>query len=422
MRNFPHQVNQIPKIKGALWVVWQLAMDDRDVGDDGVLGYAVARAGIYTFRSLLRPSFQELEAAIQREQGKQPSNQGPRTFARDLRRTLLLLGFLDHPEPSDWRVTSSGQRVLDLPDPPDPEATALWTDAVVNLGLPDPSVGDIIHPARNMLKIVTSRPGVEKRWLAFALDMRDDSDAELDRVMALPRLPFRATLESIGAGQYIAANAVKILPSLLEQLGLMSIQGGTCNLTPSGLALISATQVLSREQRFITRQVRRGRTITEPADIPEHPSVPGRIRGTEEQLHSMALLEERTSQHQQLVREIANLLRFSGRVSEIRVSDDAFDVLALSGARPEVLLIEAKTLRNDALIQARIALGQLLFYEFFDIRPIAEGRCIRKVVVFDSEPGQQAREFLTAYDVACLVYGQDTLRVPAGFEEYFSSV
>lgn len=421
MRNFPHQVNQIPKIKAALRVVRQLAMDGRDVGDDGVLGYAIARAGIYTFRNLSRPSFQELENAIQREQRKQQSNQGPRTFARDLRRTLLLLGFLDHPEPCDWRVTISGQRVLDLPDPPDPEATALWTDGVVNLSLTDPSVVDIIHPTRNMLKIVASSPGVEKRWLAFALDMRDDSDAELNRVMALQRLPFRAALESIGAGQYMAANAVKILPSLLEQLGLMSIQGGTCNLTPSGLALISATQVLLPEQRFITRQVRRGRTIVEPADITEHPSALGRIRGTEEQIHSMALLEERTSQHQQIVKKIVKLLTNSRQVSEIRTSDDAFDVLAFSGTRPEILLIEAKTLRNDALIQSRIALGQLFFYEFFDIRPIAGGRYIKKVVAFDSEPGQQAREFLTAYDVACLVSGQDTLLIPAGLEEYFQS-
>ena len=422
MRNFPHQVNQIHKIKGVLQVVWQLVTDGRDVGDDGILGYAIARTGIYPFRNLPSPSTQELEEVISREKGKPPSNQGPRTFARDLRRTLLLLGFLENIEPSIWRVTSYGQRVLELPDPPDPEATALWTDAVVNLSLPDPSIGTVIHPARNMLRIVSFKPGVEKRWLAFALDMLDDSDAELDRVLALQRLSFRVALGSIGAGQYTAANAVKILPSFLEQLGLMSIQGGTCTLTPSGLALISATQALASEQRFITRQAHRGRTITEPADIPEHTSVSGRIRGTEEQLHSMALLDERTSQHQQLVREIVTLLKMSKQVSEIRTSDDAFDVLAFSGAMPEILLIEAKTLRNDAIIQSRIALGQLLFYEFFDIRPIAEGRSIRKVVVFDSEPGQQAREFLTAYDVACLVSGQGTLRVPAGFEEYFSAV
>lgn len=422
MRNFPHQVNQIHKIKGALHVASQLIAEGHDVGDDGVLGYAVARAGIYTFRNLVNPSSQELEDVIRREQGKLPTNQGPRTFARDLSRTLVLLGFLEHTRISEWQVTISGQQVLNLPVPPDPEATVLWTNAVVNLSLPDPSGGPIIHPARSMLRIVASRPRVEKRWLAFSLDMRDDSDGELDRVLALQRLSFGVALESVGAGKYMAANAVKILPSLLEQLGLLSIQGGICTLTPSGLSLIPTMQISSPGRTVSMRQARRGRAVTDTADIPEHPLALGRIRGTEDQLHSAALLEERTSQHQQLVRRIVNLLRNSGRVAEVRVSDDAFDVLAFIQERPEILLIEAKTIRNDSLIQARVALGQLLFYEYFDVRPIAEGHSIRKVIAFDSEPEEQVREFLAAYEVACLVASQDAIQVPNGFEDYFATV
>lgn len=360
---------------------------------------------------------------IQREQGKIPSNQGPRTFARDLRRTLLLLSFLEHTGTSEWQVTATGQRVLSLPDPPDPDATAVWTDAVVNLSLPDPSGGPAIHPARSMLRIVASTPGVEKRWLAFSLDMRDDSEGELDRVRALQRLNFEAALESVGAGNYMAANAVKILPSLLEQLGLLSIQRGTCTLTPSGLSfLVPATQIPLPGRPVRIRQARRGREVAETDDIQEHPLVPGRIRSTEDQLHSAALLEERTGQHQQLVRRIVNLLKDSRRVAEVRVSDDAFDILAFTQEPSEILLIEAKTTRNDSLIQARVALGQLLFYEYFDVNPIAEGHSVRKVVAFDSEPEEQVREFLAAYDVACLIASQDTIQVPVGFEDYFATV
>ena len=117
-----------------------------------------------------------------------------------------------------------------------------------------------------------------------------------------------------------------------------------------------------------------------------------------------------------------NLLKNSDQVVEVRVSDDAFDILAFTQEPPEILLIEAKTTRNDSLIQARVALGQLLFYEFFDVRPIAEGYSVRKVVAFDSEPDQQLREFLAAYDVVCLVASQDTIQVPAGFEDYFVTV
>jgi hypothetical protein len=420
MRNFPHQVNQIHKIKGALQVAARLIADNRNVGDDGTFGYAVARAGIYAFRNLNNPSTAELEATIQREQRKPASDQGPRTFARDLRRTLILLGFLEHLISSDWRVTDTGQQILDLPDLPDPDAAATWTNAVVNLELFDTQRGNAIHPARNMMGMVARYPGIEKRWLAFALDMQDDSEGELNRVLALQRLDFRSALQSIGASEYMAANAVKILPSLLEQLGLLSIHGGICALTPSGVTSASP-QARHAPRRVASRSVHRGHAVSTLDDIPDHPLAQGRVRSTEDQLHSAALLEERTSQHQQLVKRVIDRLSQAGQVSEIRISDDAFDVLAFSQQRPEVVLIEAKTLQNDALAQARIALGQLLFYEYFDARPLAEGRNIRKLVTFDDEPGDQARDFLAAYDVACLVSTQDTLRAPAGFEEYFGA-
>ena len=419
MRNFPHQVNQIHKIRGALAVAARLITDGHNVADDGTFGYAVARAGIYAFRNLNNPSATELGAVIQREQRKPASDQGPRTFARDLRRTLILLAFLEH-STSGWRVTDTGHQILDLPDIPDPAASIIWIDAVVNLELSD-TVGTPIHPARNMMRIVARHPSIEKRWLAFALDMQDDSEAELNRVLELQRLDFGVALQSVGAGEYMAANGVKILPSLLEQLGLMSIQGSVCALTPNGDSLVHA-EMRPVQQRATSRRAHRGRAVSGLADVPDHPLSQGRVRSTEDQLHTAALLEERTSQHQQLVRRIVEQLSHAGRGIETRISDDAFDILAFRQESPEVLLIEAKTLQNDALAQSRIALGQLLFYEYFDVRPLVEGRTVRKVAAFDGEPGEQARDFLAAYGVVCLVSAQDSLRSPDGFEGYFGAV
>ena len=94
MRNFPHQVNRITKIRGALQAARELISAGEDFGNDGTFGYSVVRAGVYPFRGLHNPTPHELELAIQLEQQKPASNQGPRTFARDLRRTLALLGFL----------------------------------------------------------------------------------------------------------------------------------------------------------------------------------------------------------------------------------------------------------------------------------------------------------------------------------------
>lgn len=420
MRNFPHQVNQIHKIRGALDIAAQLLAGGGDLSDDGVFGYAVASARIYAFRNLPSPFPEELEAAIRREQRKPASNQGPRTFARDLRRTMELLGFLEHRELGGWRITDLGQQVLALPNPPHPESTSLWVDAVINLSLSGPPGEGVIHPTRNIVRMVARATRLQKRWLAVAFAMTDDSDAELDRVMALQEGTFEEALQAAAASQYMAANAVKILPSLLEQLGLMSILGGSCTLTPAGLALAGVPPPPSRPP-VAPRQARRGRAVIHAEDVPEHPVVAGRIRSTEDQLHTAALLEERTSQHQQLVRRVVQLLRNSRHVGDIRVSDDAFDIIAESQMRPELLLFEAKTIRDDALVQARIALGQLLFYEHFDVRPMAERRAIRKLVAFDNEPGEQVREFLGAYDVACLLVSPDVLRVPTEFEDYFAT-
>ncbi|GEM_PF-1185154 len=425
MRNFPHQVNQIPKIKGAVRVARQLSVNREDVGDDGTFGYSLARAGIYTFRDLTAPTAHELDRAIRREQTKVHSNQGPRTFARDLRRTLSLLGFLERLqplEPSVWRVTASGQRISEAPNLLDPEATATWTDAVLGLSLSDES--GTTHPARNMLELVLRRPGVEKKWLAFVLDMRDESENELARVLALQQGSFEDALRLTGSSEYMAANAVKILPSLLEQLGLMSIQRGICTPTPSGMVLLRTTEEVPSGQEFSPRRSARrrahsGKVIGTLDALPDAQSTAGRIRSTEEQLHSAALLDERTAEHQQIVRRVVNLLRSSGWASEVRISDDAFDVLAFGRLLPEIILIEAKTLRGDSLVQARIALGQLHFYEYFDVQHLAGGRTIRKIVAFDQDPHAQAKEFLDSYGVASLVSGATILRVPHGFEECF---
>lgn len=422
MRNFPHQINQISKIRRALEVVQQLLTQGRDIGDDGVFGYAVTRIGIYSFRNLPSPSADELEDAIQREQGKPLSDQGPRTFARDLRRTLVLLGFLERDVTGGLRITQSGQRIVALPDPPDPEAISLWLNAIMGLSLPESAEeGGTIHPAHSMLRMVARTPGIDKRWLGFALDMVDDSDAELSRVLALRTDSFETALQAVGASKYMAANAVKILPSLMEQLGLMSIQGGVCTLTPSGMAFANMPPSAISPPTTLLRQARNGRAVADPEDVPDHAVAQGRIRSTEEQLHTAALLDERTSRHQQLVKKIIRLLSNSDKIGEIRISDNAFDILASVPTRSELLLIEVKTLRNDALVQARIALGQLLFYEYFDVQPMAEGSAIRRIVAFDNEPGGQAREFLGAYDVNCLVASSNLLDIPAGFEHYFGS-
>lgn len=49
MKNFPHQINQLPRLTNALGVYVRLIEKKHDVDDDEVAGDALARAGVYTF-------------------------------------------------------------------------------------------------------------------------------------------------------------------------------------------------------------------------------------------------------------------------------------------------------------------------------------------------------------------------------------
>jgi hypothetical protein len=242
-------------------------------------------------------------------------------------------------------------------------------------------------------------------------------------VLGLKARGLAAATVAVGATKYKVDNGVKILPSLLEQLGLLRIEGGECRVTPAGVAVVSVGTAVppipaqpSSHQTAIQRNRRAGYPVASPGDVHPLPSTTGRTRTTEEQLHSAALLDERTAQHQNLVKSVVASLR---NVSNLRCSDDAFDILAKSTSKPEHILIEAKTVRGDPLAQARTALGQLLYYQYFDIDPIGNGTKTIKVVAFDNDPGERAKGFLAAYGVECITVKDGKLTVPDSLRDYF---
>jgi hypothetical protein len=198
--------------------------ENLDITDDGAYGYALAEAGVYSFRGLAAPAPETLRARITEERTKPLGSQGARTFARDLRRTLLLLGFLQNNADHSPELSSTGSRVLAIGEELTAEARQLWIHALLSMHLADSAADLPLHPARAALLIASARPEIEKRWLALALDMQDDSEQELNRVLELiDQGDFADACNSLGVSDYEVANAVKIIPSLLEQVGLLSI-------------------------------------------------------------------------------------------------------------------------------------------------------------------------------------------------------
>jgi len=405
-------------------VAGDLLDHDSDLGDDGVYGYALARQGIYSFRGLVDPSEQKLTTRINEEQQKPRGSQGARAFARDLRRTLLLLGFLEKEGEVTFQLSAAATRILALGDQITPESRQLWTNALLSMELREGEEPSPFHPTQAMLRIAAARPGVEKRWLAFTLDMQNDSQDELDRILELvDSNDFDGACASLSVTEYEAANAVKIIPALMEQVGILAIDQGRSEITAPGQAILDgrATTVLeapAQGRRYSRRRARDGRLINGPEDIlipvdAEHADA----RTADEQLHSALKLEERTREHQELVRVVVSQLQ---NVRSVRCSDDAFDALAETADGTTVLLLEMKTLRRDALIQARVGVGQLLYYEFFDVRSHLGDKHVVKVLLFNDEPGEEVRAFLEHCSILCVaVLSGKLTTIPQSLREFF---
>ncbi len=241
----PGNRGRLTTLTSILGYVEQRIATGDNVGDNGVLGYGLVRAGLYRFRG--NPA--DLEARIATEQVKPESDQGPLTAARDVRRTFLFLGFIRRTIAS-WIVTDRGKRILAASRGEiDAEvARTEWIAAICNLkfraATDDPNVHDgaRVRPLRIMFEMLatTSQPALN---LALAFGATDETQASLNLVnglvnsLATGALGWDAALSAVGATKSQAKNNVKILPSLAEQLELISRNPGA-TLTELGYAAL----------------------------------------------------------------------------------------------------------------------------------------------------------------------------------------
>jgi len=206
-----------------------------DIGDDGVLGYGFIRAGLSKFRGAVN----NLEARITLEKAKSSSRQTPRTTARDVRRTFLLLGMVRR-NGTAWMLTDRGKRILAAHrgELSQDAATTEWITALLNLKFraATDKVGlhttERVRPLRVMLEMLDTTT-LPKSHLALAFSASDETDASLAHVNGLVNslatgvLTWTGALATVGASKSLAANNVKIIPSIAVQLGLIATQPTT---------------------------------------------------------------------------------------------------------------------------------------------------------------------------------------------------
>ncbi len=383
MKNFPHQINQIGKLTEALHVFSELNENGVNLQDDGAVGDAMARRGVYTFRA--QPP--DIERRLEEEHRKAPSNQGTRTFARDLRRLFTLIGFIA----SDGLTSTAETLIRQQTDPLDESARQIWSDALFDMAVEDAN-GNVSHPYRIMLRLVEDIPGLPAFKLGLCLEAQDDSETEYARIKRLAAIETKEQLcQQIGVSPHAARNAVKILPSLARQIG----------------------DILETDNGYHLGYAERPDTDAEPSTVEESKLQRRSRQVTSEQITARGSKErsrrssirkydpdaigKRYSSHESLLAQLVKTL-----ANNVSTVEGYYDLLAVT--KDAAILFEVKTIRKDAARQVRTGLGQLLYYEYMLVAPFYPDIDLYRCLVTDRALTTDLANLLAKHNITSLVF------------------
>ncbi|QAY69245.1 hypothetical protein [Xylanimonas protaetiae] len=423
MKNYPNQAAEFSRVRSTLNTISSLNAQGLDVLDDGVLGYELARSRDYTFRGIdyTTASAQDIEARIVLEKAKPRGDQGARTNARELRRTLRDLGWLD----STGAVTSAGRALLACASQSQTERDLLAA-GLMRVAVADAVTGRVSHPVRMMLHLLHAAPSHRRLGLELALENLDDSPSETSRVIGLYQQ--NATDAQIRAATGVTENQQKnnrkIFPTLAKYAGLVVEDAQhDFHLTPSGRAAIglpspstsvtatptptTATALPSGGNVVVGGAQRQGRNLTvgrkrSVNQVGSHSvsrTVPAALT-PDQQAEAQTRLGERTTVHQALVRQFA--ARIGDAAGEFWEDPASFDLVWAPTGVPERHIFEMKTIQSDADPQIIRAIGQLSYYAYFNVAKAFPGAPATKTVVVNDDLHQDLRDFLEHSGVGAL--------------------
>jgi hypothetical protein len=399
VKNYPNQTADFDRIRGTLATVRDLNDGGANVIDDGVLGYELARRRCYTFRGLTGPAAtdDQIAARILAEQQKPDGSQGARTNAREMRRTLHNMGWLN----GQAVLTNLGEDLLNS-EPGSIAEQALLVAGLLEIQATD-AHGSAHHPVATMLRLLAISPSLHRHGLELALEPADDSDAEFQRVAALYRLSPGARLTALGITDYQRANAVKIFPTLAVMAGLVVEEGGYYSLSQDGLRVIGKPPTQARNQiaKHRGRRTTIGKVVKSD-DVAAHTGgKPSAALTPAEQRRAAEKLRGRTDSHQALVKRVAAIIGDDrGTLFEDQF---AYDLVWLpSDTTLPAYLFEMKTVMSDTSAQARRAVGQLSYYEYFHVVPTITDGDVQRVAVFDASIPQELADYLAHEKIAVM--------------------
>jgi len=386
MKNLPHQINQLPRLTRAVGVFARLIGANRDVNDDGLVGHALARAEVYTFRT---PGNRTIDQLLQQEHGKSPDTQGTRTCARELRRFFTLLGFIRQRKSGPWEISASGASLLAL-NRGDQRLAAndIWRQALLGMELTDASGSS--HPYQILLRLVAVMPGLAKPYSGLCLEARSDSNADFDRIRRIALRPNPSATMNALVGTHMVKNSIKILPSIAEQLGDIQDRGGRLFISEQVGDVLAIDNEPEASKQAIQKLVRRPYAPRRREPGGQRRQQGATRRGT--RFYDPDRIGARFNAHEDCLDLLSKL--FPAEVERLQAVYDLLLVIPTT-----VMLVEAKTIRNDARRQVRVALGQIFYYEYFDVAPLHPDKEILRLVLTDEQISTDLQKFLTKHQI-----------------------
>lgn len=396
MKNFPHQFNDLEKLFNALAVARQLIIKQTPLSDEN-FGEQLTREGIYTYRN----KSLSIDEFLAKEQEKPASNRGYLTVSRDIRRFFELLGFITVFHDKTAKLSPAANQLLLTKS--ENERKEVWKNALLQLGL-EGTDGEVSHPYRILLKLVNTFQGIETPKLMLALESENDSEEEFERISNLAQLPIAQIIADTGTSQSMAANAVKILPGIAEQLG--DIERVNSRAYPIGQLVITEDEITTEEQP--TRKAKATYRETDLEGIAKDPNLNAVTSVSIDLAEAIRIRQKRLAEHQEIVRLLAELNARHG----FKLYEGKFDCLAIKDDK--ALVYEVKTIlptASDEEKQTVKGVGQLKYYKFSIVHKEMGYTKIKELLVFSSKPDNGIIEFCSAENILVVWRTDDTFQI-----------
>lgn len=396
MKNFPHQFNDLEKLFNALAVARQLIIKQTPLTDEN-FGEQLTREGIYTYRD----KSLSVDEFLAKEQEKPASNRGYLTVSRDIRRFFELLGFITVFHDKTAKLSPAANQLLLTKS--ESERKEVWKNALLQLGL-EGTDGEVSHPYRILLKLVNTFQGIETPKLMLALEAENDSEEEFERISNLAQLSIAQIIADTGTSESMAANAVKILPGIAEQLG--DIERINSRAYPIGQVVITEDEITTEEQP--TRKSKATYRETDIEGIAKDPNLNAVTSVSIDLAEAIRIRQRRLAEHQEIVRLLAELNARHG----FKLFEGKFDCLATKDDK--ALLYEVKTIlptASDEEKQTVKGVGQLKYYKFSIVHKEMGYTKIKELLVFSSKPDNGIIEFCSAENILVVWRTDDTFQI-----------